>query len=127
MELGIDKSQFYLDDGSGLSRQNELTAFTITTVLSSLYQSENWPVYRDSLAVGGMDGTIVRYFKEEAYKGKIRGKTGYISGVRSFSGVCSTDRGNYIFSILANNTNGQTRTVINEIAKTIIDHAVLDR
>jgi D-alanyl-D-alanine carboxypeptidase/D-alanyl-D-alanine-endopeptidase (penicillin-binding protein 4) len=127
MELGIDKSQFYLDDGSGLSRQNELTAFTITTVLSSLYKSENWPVYRDSLAVAGMDGTIARYFKEETYKGKIRGKTGYINGVRSFSGVCSTDRGDYIFSILANNTNGKTRTVINKIAKIIIDHADLDR
>lgn len=122
LKLGIDKSQFYIDDGSGLSRQNELTAYAITTVLSSLYKSENWPLYRDSLAVGGSDGTIVRYFKEEPYKGKIRGKTGYISGVRSFSGVCSTDRGDYIFSILANNTNGQTRTVINKIAKRLIDH-----
>lgn len=125
-ELEIDKSQFYIDDGSGLSRQNELTAYAITTVLSSVYKSENWPIYRDSLAVGGIDGTIDDYFKEEAYKGKIRGKTGYISGVRSFSGVCTTDRGDYIFSILANNTNGQTRTVINKIAKTIIDHANMD-
>ena len=122
-ELGIDKSQFYLDDGSGLSRQNELTAYTITTVLSSLYKSENWPLYRDSLAVGGMDGTVAGYFKEEKYKGKIRGKTGYISGVRSFSGICTTGQGDYIFSILANNTNGQTRMVIYMIAKTIIDHA----
>ncbi|MBN2313723.1 MAG: D-alanyl-D-alanine carboxypeptidase/D-alanyl-D-alanine-endopeptidase [Sedimentisphaerales bacterium] len=123
MELGIDKSQFYLDDGSGLSRQNELTAYAITTVLSSLYKSEDWPIYRDSLSMGGVDGTISGYFKEEPYKGKIRGKTGYINGVRSLSGVCSTDQGDYIFSILVNNANGQTRTVINEIAKTIIDHA----
>ena len=122
-ELGIDKSQYYLDDGSGLSRQNELTASTITTVLSSLYKGQNWPLYRDSLAIGGVDGTIAGYFKEEAYQGKIRGKTGYINGVRALSGVCRTDRGDIIFSILVNNTNGQTRTVINEIAETIIDHA----
>ena len=122
-ELGIGESQFYIDDGSGLSRQNELTAYAITTVLSSLHGSENWPLYRDSLAVGGGDGTIAGYFREAPYKGKIRGKTGYISGVRSLSGVCSTGRGDYIFSILANNTNGQTRTVLNKIAKAIIDHA----
>ena len=122
LELGIDKSQFYIDDGSGLSRQNELTAYAITTVLLNLYKSEYWPLYRDSLAIGGVDGTIDDYFTEEPYKGIIRGKTGYINGVRSFSGVCSTDRGDTIFSILANNTNGQTRTVINEIAKEIIDH-----
>ncbi len=122
MELGIDKSQFYLDDGSGLSRQNELTAYTITTVLSSLYESEDWPIYRDSLAIGGVDGTISGYFKEEQYKGKIRGKTGYINGVRSLSGVCSTGQGDYIFSILVNSANGQTRTVINSIAKELIDY-----
>jgi D-alanyl-D-alanine carboxypeptidase/D-alanyl-D-alanine-endopeptidase (penicillin-binding protein 4) len=123
VELGIDKSQFYIDDGSGLSRQNELTAYAITTVLLHLYKSEHWPLYRDSLAVGGVDGTIDDYFKEEPYQNKIRGKTGYINGVRSFSGICTTEQGNYIFSILANNTNGDTRMVINEIAKTIINHA----
>ena len=121
--LGIDESQFYIDDASGLSRQNELSAYAITKVLLNIYNSDNWKLYRDSLAVGGVDGTIARYFKEEKYKGKISGKTGYISGVRSFSGLCSTEQGDYIFSILANNTNGQTRGVINDIAKTIIDDA----
>jgi len=121
--LGIDKSQFYIDDGSGLSRQNELTAYTITTVLSSIYKSKNWQLYKDSLAVGGADGTIEKYFEEEKYKGKILGKTGYIDSVKSFSGLCVTDRGDYIFSVLSNNTNGQTRTVINNIAQAIIDDA----
>jgi D-alanyl-D-alanine carboxypeptidase/D-alanyl-D-alanine-endopeptidase (penicillin-binding protein 4) len=121
--LGLDESQFYLDDGSGLSRQNELTAYLITTVLSDVYQSEGWQLYRDSLAVGGVDGTIAKYFQEQEYKGKITGKTGYISGVRALSGVCSTDAGDYIFSILVNNANGQTRTVINNIAKAIIEEA----
>jgi D-alanyl-D-alanine carboxypeptidase/D-alanyl-D-alanine-endopeptidase (penicillin-binding protein 4) len=119
--LGIDKSQFYIDDGSGLSRQNELTAYAITTVLSDIYKGRNWQLYKDSLAVGGVEGTIVKYFKDQKYKGKIRGKTGYISGVKSLSGVAETAGGDYIFSILANNTNGQTRTVINNIAEAIID------
>ena len=121
--LDIDKSQFYIDDGSGLSRQNELSAYAITTVLSDAYNSKNWQLYRDSLAVGGVDGTIARYFKEEKYKGKILGKTGYINSVRTFSGICITEQGDYIFSILANNTNGHTRKVINDIAKAIIDDA----
>ena len=56
--LGIDKSQFYIDDGSGLSRQNELTAYTITTVLSNIYKGDNRQLYKDSLAVGGVEGTI---------------------------------------------------------------------
>jgi D-alanyl-D-alanine carboxypeptidase/D-alanyl-D-alanine-endopeptidase (penicillin-binding protein 4) len=121
--LGLDKSQFYIDDGSGLSRQNELTAYAITTVLSDIYNSRNWQLYKDTLAVGGVDGTIEKYFKEEKYKGKILGKTGSITSVKSFSGLCVTGQGDYIFSILANNVNGKTRTVINDIAQAIIDEA----
>jgi D-alanyl-D-alanine carboxypeptidase/D-alanyl-D-alanine-endopeptidase (penicillin-binding protein 4) len=121
LELDIEKSQFYIDDASGLSRKNELSSYAITKVLLDVFRSENWKIYKDSLAVGGVDGTIAKYFKEQKYKGKISGKTGYINSVKSFSGVCSTGQGDYIFSILANNTNGKTRGVINDIAKAIID------
>ena len=78
-------------------------------------------MYKKSLAVGGVDGTIDDSFKDQKYKGKVFGKTGYISGVKSLSGVCSTAKGDYIFSILANNTNGLTTTAINNIAKAIFD------
>jgi len=123
--LGIDKSEFYIDDGSGLSRQNRLTAGALTKVLLHVYKSPEWPVYRDSLAVGGVDGTIGKYFREPEYKGKIRGKTGYIRGVKSFSGVCSSEKGDYIFAILVNINEKKPyasikRSEINNIAKAII-------
>ncbi len=121
--LGIDESQFYIDDASGLSRKNELSAYAITKVLSNVYHSDNWNLYKDSLAIGGIDGTIAEHFEEQKYKGKIIGKTGYISSVRSLSGVCSTVQGDYIFSVLSNNTNGKTRGVIDDIAEAIIDEA----
>jgi len=121
LELGIEEKEFYIDDGSGLSRQNRLSANAITKVLSDVYKSKDWELYKVSLAVGGVDGTIGKYFKEEEYKGKVFGKTGYLDGVKSFSGICSSRRGDYIFSILANNANGLTRKAINDIAKAIID------
>jgi len=122
-DLGIDGSEFYIDDGSGLSRQNELSANAITRVLLDVYRSEHWGLYKGSLAVGGVDGTIKRYFQQEQHRGKVFGKTGYISGVKSFSGVCSATDGDYIFSILANEANWRTRTIINNIAEAIIDEA----
>ncbi len=123
LKLGINKNEFYIDDASGLSQQNKLSANAITRVLFDVYQSSNWLLYRDSLAVGGMDGTISKYFTEPNYKGKILGKTGYINKVKTFSGVCSTEKGDFLFSILANNANAQTRNAINDIAKAIIDDA----
>lgn len=119
--IGIDESEFYIDDGSGLSRQNELSANAITKVLCDVYAGGNWGLYKGSLASGGVDGTIKRYFGDEQYKGRILGKTGYIAGVKSFSGVCVTPDGDYIFSILANGANGRTRAAINDIAKAIMD------
>lgn len=122
LELGIKEEEFYIDDGSGLSKQNKLSANAITKVLLDVYKGKNWKLYKNSLAAGGIDGTIAKYFKEEKYKGEIFGKTGYIDNVKSFSGICSTANGNYIFSILTNNTNGRTRAAINDIAKAIIDN-----
>ncbi len=119
--LGIDTDEFYVDDGSGLSQQNRLTANAITRVLFDVYKNANWQLYKRSLAVGGVDGTIARHFGEQKYKGKIFGKTGYIGGVKSFSGVCSTERGDYIFSILANNAGSLSREVLNDIVEAIID------
>jgi len=119
--IGIDKKEFFIDDGSGLSRDNKLSANAVTTVLLYIYKSKNRQLFKDSLAVGGVDGTIAKYFKEEKYKGRIFGKTGYIGGVKSFSGICATDEGDYIFSILTNN-NFKSRKPINDIAKAIFEN-----
>ncbi len=121
--IGLDRSQFFIDDGSGLSRINELTANAVTKLLLNLYKSREWQMYRDSLAVGGVDGTIAKFFYQSRYKGRIFAKTGYIDGVRALSGLCITEKGEVLFSILANKTNGLTRKMVHDIAKAIIDDA----
>jgi len=121
IKLGISPDKLYIDDGSGLSKKNRLAPNTITTVLLHLYNSKNWTVYKSSLAAGGIDGTIDKYFNDQKYKGKISGKTGYINGVKSFSGICSTKNKHFIFSIIANDANAKTRKAINNIAEAIID------
>ena len=119
--LGISAEQFVLDDGSGLSRKNRLSPKVLVTVLRDMYTSNNCDIFFDSLAVGGVDGTIAKYFRQAPYKNNILGKTGYISKVRSFSGICKTPRGDILFSILTEGGNGYTRRCINEIAEAIYD------
>jgi D-alanyl-D-alanine carboxypeptidase/D-alanyl-D-alanine-endopeptidase (penicillin-binding protein 4) len=122
LSLGMDKDEFNLDDGSGLSRKNRLSPSTLTKVLGDMYQSPGKETFYSSLAISGEDGTIARYFRDFDYKGKIRGKTGYISGVKSFAGIAQTPDGDYFFAILVNQANGATREAINDIAKAIIDY-----
>ena len=119
--LGVPEAEINLDDGSGLSRENRLTANAITKVLLNLYKSGNWELFKTSLAVGGEEGTINKYFSEPKYRGNIHGKTGYISGVRAFSGVCHTQSGPYLFAVLSNGPKGLSRDAINDVAKAIID------
>ena len=123
LSLGVPPDQFVIDDGSGLSEKNRLSANTLSTVLLDLYRNPNWQRFKETLAVGGMDGTIDKYFNEPQYKGKIFGKTGYIEGVKAFSGVCSTAAGDRIFVIITNHANGNTRPAINDIVKAVIDES----
>jgi D-alanyl-D-alanine carboxypeptidase/D-alanyl-D-alanine-endopeptidase (penicillin-binding protein 4) len=120
--LGVSESEFTIDDGSGLSQKNALSANALTRVLLNVYKTKDWPLVRDSLAVGGEDGTAAKWFKEPKYKGRILGKTGYIAGVKSFSGVCVTEKGDYIFSIITNKAAGDTRDAINDICRAIVDN-----
>ena len=119
--LGLPQSEFVIDDGCGLSPANKLSANCITTVLSKMYLSADREMFFDSLAIGGEDGTVQKYFKEKKYKGKVLGKTGYIDGVKSFSGLVTTEDGDYLFSILTNRAAGDSRDAINDIVKAIID------
>ena len=120
VSLGIPESQFHLSDGSGLSRQDRLSPQALVTVLRDLYRGPNWEFYKATLAVGGEEGTIARYFKEAKYRSNILGKTGYVSGVRSFSGVCLTANGPYLFSIISNK-DSLSREAVNDTAAAIID------
>ena len=120
-DLGISAAEFVIDDGSGLSRNNRVTTHALVAILLDLYRGKNWEVFQGSLAVGGEDGTLDKYFGEAKYRGKIRAKTGTISLVRALSGVCLTDAGPYLFSVLSNGPKGLSRDAINNIPKAIID------
>jgi D-alanyl-D-alanine carboxypeptidase/D-alanyl-D-alanine-endopeptidase (penicillin-binding protein 4) len=119
LSLGIPADQFALKDGSGLCRDNRLSPRAIVTVLQDMTKKSYWPVYEFSLSQGGLDGTAEKYFKETPYRGNIAGKTGYINGVRAFSGICHTEQGDLLFSILTEGGNGRTRAKINEITKAV--------
>jgi D-alanyl-D-alanine carboxypeptidase/D-alanyl-D-alanine-endopeptidase (penicillin-binding protein 4) len=121
ISLGADEANFNIDDGSGLSSQNKLSASVIVRLLADAYSSDVWPVFKDTLSQGGVDGTLKKYFDKGKYKGKVFAKTGYINGVRALSGVCSAGDKEYIFSILTNDANYKTKEAIFDIVKAIID------
>jgi len=117
-KLNIDPASYKIDDGSGLSRENRLSARCITTVLAYMYPEE---IYRRSLATP-QTGTLQRNnrFDDPTYKGRLLAKTGYIAGARSLSGYCRSNAGRWLaFSILAN--DGASSDVLDEIAQLMME------
>ena len=86
--LGFPAPSFAVDDGSGLSRENKLSARLLVAVVRDLYsQPELRTDFLCSLAVSGVDGTLARRLFGEETLGRVIAKTGSLSGVSSLSGV----------------------------------------
>ena len=103
--LGVPSSEFTIDDASGLSKKNAISANAITTVLTRDFHGPNRETFLHSLAVGGEDGTLGRRFQNDL-RGRVFAKSGYVAGVFALSGyVRTTNNDWYAFAILMNNTH----------------------
>lgn len=101
--LGIEEA--VIRDGSGLSKQNRLSAEALIKVLVSMKDRKE---YLDSLAVAGKTGTLRKRLKDL----DLRGKTGHVRGVNTLSGyLVSSSKDTLIFSILVNDASGTNAAV----------------
>ncbi|HEY7790972.1 MAG TPA: D-alanyl-D-alanine carboxypeptidase/D-alanyl-D-alanine-endopeptidase [Vicinamibacterales bacterium] len=99
--LGLPPAGAVVADGSGLSRDNLVTARTLAGILRH-YRGDQQFV--EALAVAGDDGTLTHRFAGTAAAGKVYAKTGSMSHVRALSGYLTTRDGRpLVFSILVNN------------------------
>jgi D-alanyl-D-alanine carboxypeptidase/D-alanyl-D-alanine-endopeptidase (penicillin-binding protein 4) len=75
-------------DGSGLSRDNRVTARAIAALLEGVLgaEPETARLYRTSLAVMGRKGTLSDRLRGTAAEGRVFAKTGWIAGVSTLSG-----------------------------------------
>jgi D-alanyl-D-alanine carboxypeptidase/D-alanyl-D-alanine-endopeptidase (penicillin-binding protein 4) len=102
--VGADSSQFSLRDGSGLSHVNVVSPLTFARLLLWLRSRPNFSWFEHALPVAGRTGTVRDRMVGTALEGKVRGKTGSISRVNTFSGYVTMPDGKIrIFSIQTNN------------------------
>jgi D-alanyl-D-alanine carboxypeptidase/D-alanyl-D-alanine-endopeptidase (penicillin-binding protein 4) len=120
-KIGVAPSQFTLVDGCGLSRENAVSSNAITTLLEYDFFSPNAQVFRESLGVAGVDGTLGYRFKGSDLRGRVLAKSGYIDGVSSLSGYLhAKDDAWYAFSILMNKLPDKTNNMAKSIKERII-------
>lgn len=120
--LGIDHRGLVYADGSGLSHNNRVTARLISDLLLAMHRSDNAALWKQSLTIGGVDGTLRRRFTDTP--GRVVGKTGTITGASSLSGYVTTDSGReLVFSILVNGnrSSAEARALQDDLVKALMD------
>ncbi|MFO0174621.1 MAG: D-alanyl-D-alanine carboxypeptidase/D-alanyl-D-alanine-endopeptidase, partial [Aphanizomenon sp.] len=118
-QLGVEPEGYIIVDGSGLSRKNLMTPATLVQLLQGIAKSPQAEVFRASLPISGMKGSLKNRFINTAAAGIVQGKTGSMTGISALSGYINTP--NYeplVFSIMVNQSTqpGKVmRTAIDEI------------
>lgn len=109
--LGVDTTSYLMVDGSGVSHYNLTSADTYIQLLSAMYsQKDIFDLFYTSLPIAGVDGTLQNRMRGTAAEGKVRAKTGTISGVSSLSGYAMTEDGDVlVFSIMMQNFIGSSK------------------
>ena len=101
---GIRPESLVLDDGSGLSRNDMITAEASVQLLTFMSKHRYADVFREALPIAGVDGTLRNRFKGTPAENNLHAKTGSLSSAASLAGYVTTAAGEKLaFSIMVNN------------------------
>jgi D-alanyl-D-alanine carboxypeptidase/D-alanyl-D-alanine-endopeptidase (penicillin-binding protein 4) len=83
---GIDTTELVIENGSGLSRNERISAETMGQLLVTAFRSPTMPEFMSSMPLVGYDGTMQKRLQEKTVAGNAHIKTGSISEVRAIAG-----------------------------------------
>jgi D-alanyl-D-alanine carboxypeptidase/D-alanyl-D-alanine-endopeptidase (penicillin-binding protein 4) len=125
--IGIKAEEWRAEDGSGLSRNDQVSPRAFTRLLSYMAASNHAAAWLSLLPVGGEDGTLANRLccVSDGSARKVRAKTGTLSRAVALSGYAeSRTRGRLAFSILVNNFSApqaEVRAWVDKIALSLVE------
>ena len=119
--LGVDTTGLHLEDGSGLSGGNRISAVTVSQLLLKIRSEPKLKVVYDSLPTSGQSGTLIGRFHSTAPQavGLVKAKTGSTRNTVSLAGFATAGEKEYIFVVIADHV-GRTKRMQNA-ARSAID------
>lgn len=120
-ERGIPTPGLRLDDGSGLAPGDRIAAITLARVLSDAELRGGDRSLYLLLPLGGRQGTLKEYDFTTAL-GRVRAKSGHITGVASLAGYVNTlHHGRVVFAFSINGSPGDPDAAIVRAVNRIVD------
>ena len=103
-QIGASPEEYRLEDGSGLSRNTQVTPRVVTRLLAHMWASKEKDTFLSLLPVGGEDGSLAKRLCCSAEAHGIHAKTGTLARSLALSGYAdSKTLGSVAFSIIVNN------------------------
>ncbi|MFA9273622.1 MAG: D-alanyl-D-alanine carboxypeptidase/D-alanyl-D-alanine-endopeptidase [Candidatus Aquirickettsiella gammari] len=82
----IDYSNLAIENGSGLSRLDRISAWQLASILRVAANSNWYPEFASSLPIVGIDGSMRNRLKASKAEARARIKTGYLKNVMAVAG-----------------------------------------
>jgi D-alanyl-D-alanine carboxypeptidase/D-alanyl-D-alanine-endopeptidase (penicillin-binding protein 4) len=96
----ISAPELVMENGSGLSREERISAGSLAALLQAAWNSPVMPEFISSMPIAGIDGTMRRRVKGEGVAGQAHIKTGLLSDVRSMAGYVLDRRGKRVVVVM---------------------------
>jgi D-alanyl-D-alanine carboxypeptidase/D-alanyl-D-alanine-endopeptidase (penicillin-binding protein 4) len=119
--LHFKTGSYRLADGSGMSRNNKLTAALVANMLVYADRHRKRLSLKGLLGRPGDVGTMEHRFSGDGYDKKVWAKTGYLWRVGALSGYAKSAGGTDVaFSILINNFRGGGNSAMKQIQERVV-------
>jgi serine-type D-Ala-D-Ala carboxypeptidase/endopeptidase (penicillin-binding protein 4) len=103
---GLNFNEMVIENGSGLSRIERISAQHLGQMLVSAYRSPVMPELLSSLPIVGLDGTAKKRLKDAQVSGRAHIKTGSLNGVSAIAGYILSAQGKrYVVVMIVNDGN----------------------
>jgi len=103
---GIVIPGLVIENGSGLSRVERVTAAGLTGVLLDAARSPFAAEFEASLPLAAVDGTLRRRFRTPGMEGRVRMKTGKLQDVSALAGYVNSESGRHYVAVIILNHSG---------------------
>lgn len=113
---GLQFPELVLENGSGLSRSERISAEHLAHLLVTAYQRPVMPVFMASLPILGLDGTTKKRLAASGSQGMAYLKTGSLEGVSSIAGYVQDTLGKrYALVMLVNHPRASTARQVQDL------------
>jgi len=103
---GIATDKLVLENGSGLSRIERISAASLNQLLRAVWRSPLFSEFESALPIVALDGTLRNRFNGSLATGSAHLKTGTLRDVNALAGIVLTAKGRRVaFVMLVNDRN----------------------